>query len=81
MWNGFWSCEGRVANNGVDVGLGVGVAVVRAWSGLLFFVKSGRGNHNVIMSVCWVRWVVKCVGVVCVELCCRTKVRVESVGR
>ena len=34
-----------------------------------------------MMSVCWVRWVVKCVGVVCVEWCCRTRVRAESVGR
>ena len=31
----------------MDVGLSVGVAVVWAWSGLLFLMKSGRGDHNV----------------------------------
>ena len=52
LWSGggFWSCKGRVARNGVDVGLCVSMAVVRAWSGLLGFMKSWRGDHTVSLG-------------------------------
>ena len=42
--------EGRVAQNGVDVGLCVSVAVVWAWSGLLGFMRSWRGDHTVSLG-------------------------------
>ena len=50
MGSGFWSCKGRVTYNGVDVGLYVGVAIVRPRGGLLGFVESWRGDHTVGLS-------------------------------